>query len=146
VTGRRRPVPRALPAALVALLVVPWSVQTYAGGPPTVLFAWGEVGLDPLSATTLSTYLANVGAPPEWLLGWPLALCCLLFALGAAVVGVARGRYDPAFSAGLLALAGVGLCSFAWGFSAQPGRTAVPVGAVGLWLVAARQYATLRRD
>lgn len=132
-----RPARPAFLLVLLTLFFIPWSVQVYAQGPVTILFAWGELGVAPLRVSTLITYLTHAGASPGWLLGWPFATLCHLLALGYVAAGVATSRAtDSRLTVGLLVLAGLGLASFALGFSAQPGRTAFPLGAAALWLVA----------
>lgn len=139
---RPRPARPAFLIVLLALLVVPWSVQVYVHGPVTVLFAWGEVGFAPLRASTLLTYFSHAGEPPAWLFGWLLATLCHFLTLCYVAAGVATGRpTDSRLTTGLLVLAGIGLVSFALGFAAQPSRTAFPLGAAAFWLVAGWYWA-----
>jgi uncharacterized protein (TIGR04206 family) len=127
---------RTVPA-LLALLAVPWSVQTYANGPATFVFPWGLVGTTPFGATTLPAFLfVHTDGLPEFILSWPLSVAMYVLAVGFAVVAPALGYDDPRVVAGLLVVAGVAQFSFAWGFSIQPGRTAWPVGTAVLWLAA----------
>ena len=136
---------RAL-AGVVALLAVPWSIQVYESGAVTVLFAWGSVTPSVASVTTLADFLLRYTAGlPEWLYAWPIAT--LLYGLGlvSAALGVVADREDVRLTAGLLSLAGVGTLWLAWGFSAQLGRVAVPVGTVALWAVVWLFYVPLVR-
>lgn len=120
-----------------ALLLVPWSVQTYAAGGVTLLFPWGLVNADPASVTTLYDFLFRYTAGlPDFVLAWPLSVVCYLLAFAVAVGGRFLSRPDDRLTAGLLAVAGVAQLTVAGGFAAQPGRTAWPVGTVALWAAA----------
>jgi len=124
--------------AIVALLVVPWSVQTFAGArPPGFVFAWGLVNFDPFSVTFIWDFLFRYTMGlPDYILAWPLSVGCYLLALASAVGGDAVGREDPRLTAGLLAAAGVAQLTLARGFSVQPGRAGWPLGTLACWLVA----------
>jgi uncharacterized protein (TIGR04206 family) len=124
--------------AFLALLAVPWSIQTFAGGrPPTFVFAWGLVNLNPLGVTVLWDFLFRYTAGlPDYILAWPLSVACYLAALASALGGRLFDREDPRVTAGLLAAAGVAQVSLARGFSVQPGRVAWPLGTLACWLVA----------
>ncbi|WP_251330064.1 TIGR04206 family protein [Haloplanus pelagicus] len=134
---------RRRPVAVLALLAVPWSVQTFAGGrPPTYVFAWGLVNADPFGVTFLWDFLVRYtrGLPP-YIVAWPISAGCYLLALASAACGRALGREDVRVTAGLLAAAGVAQLTLARGFSVQPGRTAWPLGTVACWAVAWWIYA-----
>ncbi|MFC6826215.1 TIGR04206 family protein [Halopelagius fulvigenes] len=123
--------------ALLALLAVPWSVQRYADGGTTLLFAWGLLNTAPVRATTLTDFLfVYTRGLPEYIFSWPLSVAFYVCAAVSAVVGWRGGPEDPRVTGGLLVLAGVAQLSLAWGFSVQPGRTAWPVGTLALWTVA----------
>ena len=128
-------------AAVLALLLVPWSVQLYAGNVPTLLFAWGLVGLDPFVVTALPDFLFRYTAGlPQYLLAWPTSVLVYLLALGSAALGAVAGREDVRVTAGLLVAVGVLQASLAWGFSVQPGRAAAPLGTALCWAVAWWRY------
>lgn len=132
--------------ALLALLAVPWSVQTFAGArPPGFVFAWGLVNVDPFSITFLWDFLFRYTMGlPDYILAWPLSVVCYALALASAAGGSVVGREDPRVTAGLLAAAGVAQLTLARGFSVQPGRTGWPLGTAACWLVAWWVYR--RRD
>ncbi|AZH25141.1 TIGR04206 family protein [Haloplanus aerogenes] len=123
---------------LLALLAVPWSVQTFAGTrPPGFVFAWGLLNVDPVSVTFLWDFLFRYTMGlPDYILAWPLSVACYGAALASAFAGHLLDRDDPRVTAGLLAAAGVAQLSLARGFSFQPGRTAWPLGTLACWLVA----------
>lgn len=123
--------------AVVALAAVPWSVQTYAGGPVSVVFAWGLLGLDPLTVTTLPAFLDATSDLPEYIEAWPLSVGLWLAAVASAAAGAVTDSDDARVTAGLLAIAGGAALSLSTGFSVQPGRTAYPTGTIALWAVAA---------
>lgn len=139
-----RPV-RSVPALtvpfLLALLAVPWSVQTFVGERSTYVFPWGLLNVDPFGVTTLSEFLfvytANL---PEYIYAWPLSVLLYLLALGFAAVGPVVGYEDGRVVAGLLAAAAVAQLTLAREFSVQPGRTTWPVGTALLLAVAAYVY------
>ncbi|MFB6089818.1 MAG: TIGR04206 family protein [Halobellus sp.] len=132
-----RPSPRARASALLSLLAVPWSVQMFAVGDATFLFAWGLVNTNPLSVTTLSDFLfVYTRGLPEYILAWPLSTLLFAVALASAAVGWRTGREDPRVTAGLLVVAAVFQLRLAWGFSVQPGRTAWPVASAAFLGVA----------
>jgi len=123
--------------AVLALAALPWSVQTYASGHVTFVFAWGLLGLDPLSVTTLPDFLDAAGALPDYIESWPLSVGLWLAAVASATLGAVTDRGDARVTAGLLIVAGAVAIDLSTGFSVQPGRTAYPTGTVGLWAVAA---------
>lgn len=133
------------PLPLLALLAIPWSIQTFAGGhAPTFVFAWGLVNVDPVGVTFLWDFLFRYTMGlPDYILAWPLSVACYAAALASALAGY-PDREDPRVTAGLLAAAGVAQLSLARGFSVQPGRTAWPLGTAACWLVAWWVYR--RRD
>ena len=133
-------------AALLALLAVPWSIQTFAVGDVTFLFPWGLLNTSPLQVTDLHVFLFEhtVGLP-GFILAWPMSVLLYATAVGSAALGVARGREDPRVTGGLLVLAGVAQLSVAWGFSIQPGRIAYPTGTVALWGAAWWYWSRVRR-
>ena len=122
--------------AVLALLAVPWSVQTFPGG-PTFVFAWGLFNFDPVGVTFLWDFLFRYTMGlPDYILAWPLSVGCYLCALASGVTGHLFDREDPRLTAGLLAAAGVAQVSLARGFSVQPGRVGWPLGTVACWAVA----------
>lgn len=133
--------------ALLALLLVPWSVQVFSGRDATLVFAWGLVNTNPLGVTTLTDFLfVYTAGLPDYINSWPLSVALYLLALGFAVVGPRVGYDDRRVVAGLLAVAGVAQLSLARGFSVQPGRMAWPVGTLLLFGVAAYVYGVGRGD
>lgn len=120
------------------LAALPWSVQLFAGSSPTIRFVWGMVRLDPFSTSTLIAYLQVSRAPIVF--DWLLAASFFGLALTATLAEVLLDRRDDRVAAGLLALSGLANISVAWTFSAQPGRLALPVGTVALWVVAWRWW------
>jgi len=130
---------------LLALLAIPWSVQTFAGTrPPGFVFAWGLVNFDPFSVTFIWDFLFRYTMGlPDYILAWPLSVACYAAALASALTGL-FDREDPRVTAGPLAAAGVAQVSLARGFSFQPGRTAWPLGTLACWLLAWWVYR--RRD
>jgi len=131
---------------MLALLAVPWSVQTFAGTrPPGFVFAWGLVNVDPFSVTFIWDFLFRYTMGlPDYILAWPLSVGCYLLALTSAAGGDAVGREDPRLTAGLLAAAGVAQLTLARGFSVQPDRAGWPLGTLACWLVA--WWVCRRRD
>jgi uncharacterized protein (TIGR04206 family) len=125
-------------SALLALLAVPWSIQTFAGArPPGFVFTWGLVNFDPLSVTFIWDFLFRYTMGlPDYILAWPLSVGCYLAAVASALAGHLFDREDPRVTAGLLAAAGVAQLTLARGFSVQPGRTAWPLGTAACWLIA----------
>jgi uncharacterized protein (TIGR04206 family) len=121
---------------LVALAVVPWSVQVFSVGDATFLFPWGLLNTNPLHVTPITDFLFRYTMGlPNYILAWPLGTLLWVGALASAVFGF-FDREDPRVTAGLLVLAGVTQLSVAAGFSVQPYRTAYPTGTFALWLVA----------
>lgn len=132
--------PRAL-AALLALLAVPWSLQTFGVGDVTFLFPWGLLNTGPLRVTDLHAFLfEHTAGLPGFVLAWPVSVLLYATAVGSAALGAVGGREDPRVTGGLLVLAGVAQLSVAWGFSVQPGRIAYPTGTLALWGAAWRWY------
>jgi uncharacterized protein (TIGR04206 family) len=128
---------RVAVAAVLSLSLVPWSIQVYGGGDVTLLFAWGLVNVSPPGVTTLYHFLfVHTMGLPDYILAWPLSVAVYLGALGSAVAGWRRGREDPRVTGGLLVVAGVAQFSVAQGFSLQPNRYAIPLGALAMWAVA----------
>ncbi|MFA1610714.1 TIGR04206 family protein [Halobellus rubicundus] len=124
-------------SVLGALLAIPWSVQVFAVGDATFLFAWGLVNTNPPSVTTLFDFLfVYTRGLPAYILAWPLSTLCYAAALASAAVGWRTGREDPRVTAGLLVVGAVAQFRLAWGFSVQPGRTAWPVASVAFLAVA----------
>jgi uncharacterized protein (TIGR04206 family) len=137
--------------ALLSLLFLPWSLQVFAAGDATFLFAWGLVNTNPLSVTTLFDFLfVYTRGLPEYILAWPLSVAFYAAAVASAVVGWRVDREDPRVTGGLLVLAGIAQLRLAWGFSLQPGRIAWPIGTVALLAVAWWYYwprvRTMRRS
>ncbi len=124
-------------SVLGALLAIPWSVQVFAVGDATFLFAWGLVNTNPPSVTTLFDFLfVYTRGLPAYILAWPLSTLFYAAALASAAVGWRTGREDPRVTAGLLVVAAVAQFRLAWGFSIQPGRIAWPVASVAFLAVA----------
>lgn len=121
-----------------ALALLPWSVQLFAGAPPTVRFVWGMVSLDPFSTSTLVAYVQFSRA--SIVFDWLLAAGLFALALAATLIEAVLDRRDGRVAAGLLALSGLANLSVAWAFSAQPGRFAVPIGTAVLGYVAWRWW------
>jgi len=134
--------PRRRFGAVLALLAVPWSVQTFAGGrPPSFVFAWGLANVDPVGIAFLWDFLFRyTRGLPAYITAWPLSVACYLLALASAAAGTV-GREDRRVTAGLLAAAGVAALTLSRGFSFQPGRVAWPLGTVACWAVAWWYYA-----
>lgn len=127
--------------AVLVLALVPWSVQVFARGDVTFLFAWGLLNTNPVNVTTLSEFLFRyTQGLPDYILVWPIGVGCYLVAVGSAVLGRVRGYEDGRLTAAALVLAGVTQLELARGFSVQPGRVAWPVGTVALWAVAGYVY------
>ncbi len=124
-------------------------------GSTTLLFAWGL--MDPATGhvTGINTYFTYTRGLPDWILAWPVGVGSLVAALASAAVGDARGRdgYPSSgqqhradrVTAALLALVGVAVLSLSWGFSAQLGRTGIPLGTVFAWPVAGWFWLRARR-
>ena len=143
--GRSR---RTAVLAILALGLVPWSVQTFSAGGVSLVFAWGLVTPGPLSVTTVYEYLFvyTAGLPP-YILAWPVSVLLWVLALASALVGHLTGREDVRVTAALLVFAGLAQVSLARGFALQPYRTAYPLGTVVLWAAAWWLYgAELRRS
>jgi uncharacterized protein (TIGR04206 family) len=135
-TSERTPGPRTRVALLLALLLLPWSIQVFTARDATFLFAWGLVNTNPVSMVSLPEFLfVYTRGLPEFILAWPLSVICYALALASAVVGWLAGREDPRVTAGLLALAAIAQVRLAWGFSIQPNRTAWPLATFGLLVV-----------
>ena len=118
---------------LLALLALPWSVQSFGDGDVTYLFAWGLLNTDPLSVTTIHEFLfVYTRGLPEYILAWPLSVVVYGLALASAGFGWLLGREDPRVTAGLLVVTALLQVQLAWGFSVQPTRIAWPVGTVAL--------------
>jgi len=137
VSNPSSPSPLARLFVLLALLAVPWSVQVFAVGDATFVFAWGLVNTNPLSVTTLFDFLfVYTRGLPAYILAWPLSTLLYTAAVASAVVGWRTGREDPRVTAGLLVVAAVAQVRLAWGFSVQPGRVALPVATIAFLAVA----------
>ncbi|WP_396613245.1 TIGR04206 family protein [Haloferax sp. S1W] len=128
---------------LLVLLVgiAPWSIQTYTSGSVTFLFAWGLFTPSPPSATTITDFFLRFTLGlPDYILVWPLGVACYLVALASVVAGFVFDHEDVRLTVAGLACAGLTQLEVARGFSLQPGRTALPLGTVLLWAVAAYFY------
>lgn len=130
---------------LLSLSLVPWSVQVYPAGAPTLVFAWGLVNLDPVGLTHILDFLRFSVGLPDYILAWVVGAGLYLLAVTSSLVGWRLGREDVRVTAGLLVLAGVAQLSLARGFSIQPNRLAVPLGTALLWAVAYWRYWPLIR-
>lgn len=127
--------------AVLCLALVPWSIQQFARGDVTFVFAWGLLNTNPVNVTTLFDFLFRyTQGLPEYILAWPVGVGCYLVAVASAVVGAVTGREDRRLTAAALVLAGATQLELARGFSVQPGRTAWPLGTVLLWAVAGYVY------
>ncbi|MFB6135926.1 MAG: TIGR04206 family protein [Halobacteriaceae archaeon] len=124
-------VDRRLLAGLLVAGLLPWVVVLYPGG-WYATFSWGWVDPAPLHVVSLPTYYFEYarGPLPRSLLAWPLAAVIYLGALASLAVA------DRRVTTGLLVLAGVDVFWFGAGLSGQRGITAVPVGAVVLFVAA----------
>jgi uncharacterized protein (TIGR04206 family) len=124
--------------ALATLALVPWSIQLLDGSPLGLRFVWGMASLEPLAVSTLLAYLQVSRAPIVF--DWLLAAGFFGLAVAVTLAEALLDRRDGRLAAGLLALAGVANLSVAWTFSTQPGRLALPVGTIALWVVAWRWW------
>jgi len=121
--------------AVLALLVVPWSVVVI-GNDLTLVLAWGL--LDPFGpyVTLLPDYLAATGSgPPPFLSAWPLGVGIYALAIGSVAMEV-FDRGDPRVTAGLLVLVGVTQLTVSWGFFRRGGYVVVPLGTLVAWTIA----------
>lgn len=133
--------------AVLAPAVVPWSIQLFAPGGATAVFAWGLVNTNPLHVTTLFDFLFRyTRGLPQFILAWPVGVGCYLVAVASAVGGAVTGTEDVRLTTAALVLAGFTQLELARGFSMQLGRTAWPVGTVVLWAVAGYVYRFGRSD
>lgn len=126
-------------AAVAAAGLLPWVVVIGQGPGAAVslVFSFGLVNPAPLHVTPLPTYLLVLTRGlPESLLAWPVA--ALLYGLAFASASSARvaGREDRRVTGGLLVLAGLSLLPVAATVGRPATVVAVPLGTVGLWLVA----------
>lgn len=125
--------------------MVPWSAFTYAGGSTTLLFAWGMADPRSLHVTDLYSYfIVFTQGVPDWILAWPVGVACLLAALGSAIRGIAGGNEDVRMTGGLVALVGLASVLVSLGFTTQPGRLGVPVGAAVAWPLAGWYWLVVR--
>ena len=132
-------------AVLLAPLAVPWNVAVVETGFVTLVFPWGLVTPGNPSVTTLYDYLfVYTSGLPAFLRAWPASVGLYLLALGFAAAGAATGVDDRRVTSGLLALSGAAHVSLALGFSAQPGRYAVPTGTLALGAAAWWYYRSTR--
>ncbi|KAB1189292.1 TIGR04206 family protein [Haloferax sp. MBLA0077] len=132
---------RARLLLVLAVGVVPWSVQTFTTGSTTFLFAWGLVSPSSGSLTTITDFFFRFTMGlPDYILVWPVGVACYVVALGSSLSGYLFGREDVRITAAGLVLAGVTQLEVARGFSVQPGRTAWPLGTILLWAVAGYLY------
>jgi len=127
--------PASVVAVVLAVGVVPWSVQTFVGGEVFLRFAWGGVSFEPaVVAQPLWSYPLFSG--PPLLFRWGASVVCW----GGAVASAATGRLgleDPRVTAGLLVVAGLLNLVVAVQFGVQPTRTGYPTGTAAAWLAAA---------
>ena len=118
----------------VALFLVPWSVVN-ARGVVTLVFPFGLLNFVPLHLTDIVSFATvNSRRLPDFLLGWPVGVGLYLAGVASLVSGLLLGHEDPRLTAGLFAFAGVTQVTLALGFTRRVGTTAVPVGAVLLWV------------
>ncbi|MCD2199470.1 TIGR04206 family protein [Halobacterium sp. KA-4] len=118
-------------AVVVLAGVLPWVVVTFDGGWYPV-FSFGFLHLDPVSFTSLPTYVSRVGSVPPRLTAWPMATLLYVAALATALFDYVSSL-DSRIPAGLLFLAGVDVGLLALSLSRQPTILALPVGALCLW-------------
>jgi uncharacterized protein (TIGR04206 family) len=119
---------RLLTIAAVGLF--PWSV-VLAGSELTLVFSFGLVDPVPLHVTDVVRYaFVYTRGLPEFLFAWPVGTALYLVALASALSGYVFDREDRRVTAVVLVLVAVTQVSFARGFSQQPGRVALPLGAL----------------
>ncbi len=120
-------------AAVLLLLVVPWTVVQYGGGDVDFLFLWGLVNSSPWHLTDLFAYLtvytAGFESLPPRLQAWPAGSGLYLLAVGSAALAALSDRGDPRLTAGLLALAALVHLRVTAGLS-RVGEQPLPVGAL----------------
>lgn len=130
---------------VLSLFVLPWSAFLYDRGPATLLFAWGLLSPASLHITDVYSYFfVYTRGLPDWVVVWPVGIVCLVFALISAGRGLIRGREDLRVTGGLLALVGVAALLVSLGFSGQPGRVGIPIGAAVAWVLAGSYWLRLR--
>jgi uncharacterized protein (TIGR04206 family) len=127
--------------AVLALLVVPWTVVPYPSG-YSLVFPWGSASTNPLHVTLLWEFLfrytGGIESLPPRLFAWPLATLLYVVAALGAMAGL-LGREDRRLTAGALVLAGFVHLRVTAGLSGI-GETAIPVGALLAVVVAAWHY------
>lgn len=118
--------------------LVPWVVVvTDPDSTISLVFTVGFVTLDPLHLTPIWDYVSAVrGGLPPALSMWPVATFLYVLAVVSAVIGWQFGREDRRLTGGLLVVAGLSLLPVALAVGRPEAVTAVPVGTIGLWLVA----------
>ena len=128
-----------VPAIVVALLVLPWSVVSTPNG-LSLVFAWGLVNPVPLAVTNLYDYLFvyTRGLPPR-LVAWPASVFLYAGALASVLSGRYLGREDRRVTVALLFLAGLQHAWFALGTS-RGGVVVIPLGTALLWTAAWLAY------
>ena len=127
--------PRVRVLTILSLLVVPWTV-VLVGTDLTLVMAWGL--FDPVGphVTVLPEYLAATGgAPPPFLLAWPVGVGIYGLGIASAVLEV-LDRGDPRVTAGLLVLVGITQLTVTRGFLRRGGYLVVPLGTLLAWTIA----------
>ncbi|AUX09630.1 hypothetical protein AArcSl_2005 [Halalkaliarchaeum desulfuricum] len=137
--------------AVVLLGFLPWSVL-WQGNEIAFVMAWGLFNPGDLHVHSLYLLLTE-SWPSYWLLPhslrvWPVGTVLYGLALASAVTGVLFRREDLRVTGGLLVLAGVAALWVSLGLATRTvgDVIAIPVGAVGLWLVAWWWYGPALRN
>lgn len=138
-------------AAVLVLLLVPWTVQVESGD-LFFVFPWGLASSRSLDVVTLDAYLfAKTGGfatLPARLRAWPLATVVYACAIPSAILArrrVVPGVFDWRVTAGLLAVAGLVHLQVTVGLL-RLGSVAVPTGPILLFAVAWWTYRSSRHD
>lgn len=137
--------------AVLLLAFLPWGVL-WEGDDVGLVMAWGLFRPSTLHAYPLSALLTEAWPSyrllPHSLRVWPVGTGLYGLALASAGAGALVRREDPRVTGGLLVLAGIASLWVVVGVAGRsaPGVLAIPLGTVGLWLVAWRWYGSALRD